>query len=319
MSVAGSRRGVALVAALTLLTVLGIVVAATVAISVTSQRGVHAGQSGATALAAAEFAVETVLGDPSRYSLSALALGQPARVTVPVVETSIVAANVVITRLPNGILWLVGDAALAGPDSAERRVNLVAEFPRVGPLPVAGVEARGDVGLAADVNIGADTTGEAECAARSATPRITIAPGASAAAAPGVAVEVSGVAADSNSYFLMAWQRTLLSGSPSSFRRVSGDTTIAGGVFDGILLVDGALTVTGAWAVNGMVVAAGPIRALAGGLTVTGALLSAYAGSGRAIDVSGATIRFAPCVVAAALRRVSSPRPVRERAWAELY
>jgi hypothetical protein len=128
-----------------------------------------------------------------------------------------------------------------------------------------------------------------------------------------------GVAADSNSYFLTRWQRAMLSSTAVGVRRVSGDTTIAGGVFDGILLVDGAVTVAGPWIVTGMVAAGGPIRALAGGLNVTGALLSAYAGPGRAIDLSGAAIRFAPCVVAAALRRVSSPRLVRERSWAELY
>lgn len=318
MSIVRSRRGVALVAALTLLTLLGIFVAATVALSVASQRGVRAGQAGATALAAAEFAVATVLGDPIGYSLATLRLGQPARFTVSAPETSTIGANVTVMRLQNGVLWLVADAAIGGPDSAERRVNIVAEFPRVGPLPVSGIEARGDVALAADVSIGADTSGDVDCAARNTASRISVAPGASATVAPGIAVDVSAAAADSNSYFLTTWQRSVLSSGAVVIPRVSGDTTIVGGVFDGILVVDGAVTVTGPWIVNGMVVASGPIRASAG-LMVTGALLSAYAGPGRAIDLAGATIRFAPCIVAAALRRVSSPRPVRERAWAELY
>lgn len=319
MSAAGRRSGVAMVAALTVLALLGVVVAATVATAVTSQRTIRAGQGAATALAAAEFAVATVLDDPSRYSLSTLVLGQPTHFAVSVQEPSTILADVAVTRLPDGILWFVGDAAIAGPDSARRRVNLVAEFPRVGPLPAAGVVARGDVALAADVSIGADTTGDADCAARGAAPRITVAPGVSATTGPGVAVEVSSVAADSNSYFLTTWQRAILSNGAPGVRRVSGDTTITGGVFGGILLVDGAVTVTGAWIVDGLVVAAGPIRAPSAGLSVSGALMSAYAGPGRAIDLTGATIRFAPCVVAAVLRRVSSPRPVRERAWAELY
>ena len=318
MNTGGRRSGVAMVAALTLLTLLGIIVAATVATAVTAQRAVRDEQGASTALAAAEFAVETVLGDPDRYSLATLALGQPARFAVSVPETSAIVADVAVTRLPDGILWLVGEAAIAGPDSARRRVNLVAEFPRAGPLPSAGVQAQGDVALAADVTIGVDTTGDADCAARGAAPWITVAPGASATTAPGVAIEVSSVAADSNSYFLTTWQRAMLSNGVAGVRRVSGDTTIAGGAFDGILFVDGAVTVTGAWVVDGMVVAAGPIRASAG-LSVTGALLSAYSGPGRAVDLAGATIRYAPCVIAAALRRVSSPRPVRERAWAELY
>ena len=305
-------------AALTLLTLLGIVVAATVATSVSSQRGVRAGHGAATAMAAAEFAVATVLADPTGYSLSTLALGQAAHFTVRVPETSAIDAGVTVTRLPNGVLWLVADAAIAGRDSAERRVNIVAEFPRVGPLPVAGIEARGDVALAADVSIGADTSGDVDCAARGVASRISIAPGSSATVAPEITVDISGAAADSNAYLLTTWQRTLLSSGAVIIRRVSGDTTIAGGVFDGILLVDGAVTVTGPWIVSGMVVATGPIRASAG-LRVTGALLSAYAGPGRAIDLAGAAIRFAPCIVAAALRRVSSPRLVRERAWAELY
>ena len=59
----------------------------------------------------------------------------------------------------------------------------------------------------------------------------------------------------------------------------------------------------------------------AGGLTVTGALMSfaAPTDGAAAIDLAGATIRYAGCTVARAFRVAFPPRPVRDRSWAELF
>ena len=312
------RNGVALVGALALLTVSGIVVAAIVASSLTAQRAMRLGRSGETAMASAEYAVSSVLAEASTYQLARLPLGVAKRFDVAVEETSEIYVEVEVTRLPRGVLWLVGDALVAGLDSGERRINLIAQFPDLGPLPPSAVESRGDVSLAADVAISTDTTGDAECAARPGAPDVVTPAGATVVAAPGVRAETRGAAADSDSYLLNPRQRPILA-SGSNVAHAVGDTTITGGTFDGILLVDGALTITGPLAVTGLVVATGPIRTSGGRLSVTGALLSAYTGPGRAIDLAASSLRYAPCVAATVLRAAATPRRARDRAWAELY
>jgi len=317
MSVRRSRRGIALVAALTLLTLSGIVVAALVASSVTAQRAMRLGRSGATALASAEYALSTVLADPSTYQLATLPLGAARRLDIVVSQTS--TAHVAVTRLRHGILWLVADAGVAGIDSGERRINVIAQFPNIGPLPVAAIESRGDVVLAGDVTISTDTVGDVDCVAHGAAGLVVLAPGATADVPAAVHAETRAVAADSNSYFLMAPQRSMLA-TAAGVTHVIGDTTISGGSFDGMLLVDGALTIAGPFVVTGLVVATGPIRTAAGGvLNARGSIVSAHAGPGAAFDLKTATIRFDPCLVGAVLRRAAPPRRVRDRSWAELF
>ena len=312
------RRGVALVGALALLTVSGIVVAALVASSITAQRSTRLVGSDAAALASAEYAASSILAGASAYQLARLPLGVTRRFDVAVEQTSELRVDVGVTRLPHGVLWFVADAVLGGVDSTERRINLVAQFPDLGPLPAAAIESRGDVSLADDVTVTTDTTGDAECAARPGAPNVAAAEGATVAASPAVRVETRSVAADSDSYLLNPRQRSILASGPN-VAHVVGDTTIGGGTFDGILLVDGALTITGSLVVTGVVVATGPIRTSGGRLSVTGALLSAYRGPGRAIDLAGSSLRFAPCVAATVLRAAATPRRVRDRAWVELY
>lgn len=308
----------ALVAALTLITLLGIGVAALVASSVSSQRAIRLGQSGATALASADYAVWSVLGDAQALHLASIPLGVVQRFGVAVPQTAGPRVDVGVTRLPHGVLWMVADAELSGLDSGARRVNVIARFPEVAPLPAAAIESRGDVALAADVTISTDSTGEADCAAASGGPGVVIAPGVTATAPPDVRVETRAIAADSNSYLTTARQRSILD-TGVGVTHVLGDTTIGGGSFDGILIVDGALTITGPFIVTGLVVALGSVRVAGGSLILTGALLAAHSGPGRALDLASATLKFSPCVVAFRLRKSTPPRRVRERAWSELY
>jgi hypothetical protein len=102
---------------------------------------------------------------------------------------------------------------------------------------------------------------------------------------------------------------------------VLGDTTIAGGSFTGVLIVEGVITITGPFAATGLVISRGPIVATAGGLRVTGAMMS-FAGSSNAqlsMDIGPAAFRYSRCAVASVLRRAIPLRPVRERSWAELF
>jgi hypothetical protein len=102
---------------------------------------------------------------------------------------------------------------------------------------------------------------------------------------------------------------------------VHGDTTIAGGTFNGVLLVDGSLTVTGPFRATGLFIARGSIKAIAGGFSLSGAAM-AYGSPLRdttAVEIAHATIQYAPCAIANALRHAVPPRPVRQRGWAELF
>ncbi|HEY2162666.1 MAG TPA: hypothetical protein VGH04_01690, partial [Gemmatimonadaceae bacterium] len=88
MSGRRGRRGIALVGALALLTVSGIVVAALVAASITAQRSMRLVGSDAAALAGAEYGASSILAGASTYQLARLPLGVTQRFDVAVEETS---------------------------------------------------------------------------------------------------------------------------------------------------------------------------------------------------------------------------------------
>jgi hypothetical protein len=164
-----------------------------------------------------------------------------------------------------------------------------------------------------------DTSTDPE-SATSGGPTVVTAPGAIVHAVDSVAFAASVLAADSASYFLTAPQQAAI-GESGQLVRVLGDTTIAGGTFDGILIVGGRLTITGPFVAAGLIVARGPIEAITGGFALTGAIMS-YApknSSTPTIKFSGVTIRYSVCVVDRALRRSLIPRLVALRSWAELF
>jgi hypothetical protein len=149
---------------------------------------------------------------------------------------------------------------------------------------------------------------------------VVIAPAASVRAIDSVSVVTSAAAADSASYFLTASQQTALR-EGGQLVHVGGDTTIAGGTFDGILIVEGALTITGPFAATGLIVARGPVSAVTGSVSLTGAVMSdaPQESLAPAIKFSGVTIRYSLCAVDRALRRSLVPRLVAHRSWAELF
>jgi hypothetical protein len=104
MSRRGGRSGIALVGALALLTVSGIVVAALVASSITAQRSMRLGGSDAAALASAEYAASSILAGASTYQLARQPLGVTQRYDVAVEQTSELRVDVGVTRLPHGVL-----------------------------------------------------------------------------------------------------------------------------------------------------------------------------------------------------------------------
>jgi len=166
-----------------------------------------------------------------------------------------------------------------------------------------------------------DSSGDADCRASTALHAV-VAPGA---AVVGDAIDSSrvarlGLAADSSTYYLAAWQRLLVDSAPNIIH-VIGDTTIAGGTLDGIFVVDGNLTILGSLTATGLIIARGTIDVALGSINLSGAMLSfATPRPGRyAIDVAAGIIRYSPCTILHAWRRSLSLRSVRHRGWAEVF
>jgi len=310
------RRGIALVAALALMTVLGLLVVGAVGSVVAAQRSTELARVDAALDAAADYGVGTVLADPRGYGLADLALGRAQSYSIPLVEGG--TAAVTATRLPGGIVWFVAALGAGGPDSGRRMINLVARFPSIEPVAPAAIVARGGVVTSDAVAFSVDTATDADCADRSPSADVIVAPGSSTSLGFGQRAAVSTVAGDSASYLLTAPQRAALdSGVPGSVVHVRGDTTIAGGAFDGVLIVDGSALVAGPFALTGLLIARDSITA-SDGLAVRGAMM-AYGSSQVGVRLSGGVIEYSPCQIARVLRRAVRPAPVRGRAWGELF
>jgi hypothetical protein len=315
----GSRRsGIALVAALALMAVIALLVAGAAAATNLTQRMSRLARTDGSLTSAADLALTTVLADWRQLALADLPLGTPTALDIPIPGAADVHAVVVVTRLPLGILWMVADVSVDA-DHGHRRVNLVAAFPSLGRRVAAAVTSRGDIQLNTGVTFAADSDSDPECATADGRP-IAVAPGAAVIGIDSSSVAISTDALDSATYFLTERQLTALRDG-GHLIRVFGDTTIAGGTFDGILIVDGALTISGPYAATGVIVARGPIDATSGGFSLTGALMSyAPTNSGApTIKFSGVTIRYSLCAVDRALRRTLVPRPVVQRSWAEVF
>jgi hypothetical protein len=226
---------------------------------------------------------------------------------------------VVATRLVNDVAWIVADVSTTGLAGGHRRINLVARWRTPGGPPPSALVSRGTVRLGGGVTFAVDSSADAECGVPSGA-NVTVAPGASVSSVDSVATAVSVRASDSSTYLVTSSQLAQLSGAPG-VTHVLGDTVIAGGSFEGILIIDGSLTITGPFRATGLVVSRGPIVAASGSLVVEGALMSfASPPNGqRAVDLASANLRYSRCTVASMLRRAVPLRPVRERSWAELF
>ena len=316
MSAKRPRRGVALVMALTLLAMLGLAIAGGMAHTLVSQRAAILSQNAAMLDAAADRALGTVLGDANAYGLATLRLGEARALDVNFADTPQLSATVEVRRLAGGVLWMVAAVSSRADTTAQRRVNLVARFPVIGSLPPAGVVVRGPVRLGDGVRFSVDTSQDSDCAAGSGAAAI-VAPGGAVRAPAGLRIDTASVAGDSATYYLTQPQLASLA-MAAGVVRVMGDTTISGGVFDGILIVDGSLTLHGTFAASGLIVVRGGIDAGDAVLTVRGALLSFNASNVSTI-LTDLSVEYSPCVVAHVMRVALSPRRVRLRSWAEFF
>jgi hypothetical protein len=201
-----------------------------------------------------------------------------------------------------------------------RRVNLIARWRLVGPIPGAPIVARGNVRLGSSVVIQVDSTGDTDCRADSLGAQVIVGTDAVVTSADTLRVRHAPTADDSSSYFLTSSQRLLLENAPGVVR-VAHDTTIAGGQFDGVLLVDGNLVIAGPLVGSGVIVTRGSIDAHDGSVAFDGTLMSfAPRDDARfAVDIGAGTVRFTVCESAHAIRRISPLRVVRARGWSEMF
>jgi len=311
------RRGMALVMALTLIALIGLAVAGGIAHTVASQRAATLSQNAAMLDAAADRVLGIVLGDAQAYGLAALRIGEARVFDVETGDTPGSSATVAATRLAGDVLWMVGTVTARTDTLAGRRVNLVARFPSAGAPPPAALVTRGTVTVGSGVRFSVDTTQEPDCASGSGA-AVIVAPGATAHVPAGTRVDTAESARDSTTFFLSQRQLALLS-SATDVVRVAGDTTINGGTFGGILIVDGSIVVRGTFVGSGLIVARGVIDASDATVTMRGALLSFAAPSSVSTIFTAGSVEYSPCVVAHVMRVALSPRVVRLRSWAELF
>ena len=160
------RRGVALVAALGLMTLLGLIIAGAFAASFSSERSSRLLYADAQLSAAADYAIHTILGDPRGFRLGEISLGHAQAYVVAIPGPAGIRTSVAVTRLPYGVLWMVADVSMTGVDQGHRRINLVARFPSLGATPEAGIVARGTVVVLSDTLPGAGEIDLSVCRCR---------------------------------------------------------------------------------------------------------------------------------------------------------
>lgn len=307
-----TRRGIALFAALSTMAVVALLVGGMVATSTIAQRSSALTHVDAELSAAADFALASAIDS----SLASLPLGIARTIDA---SSGRITSTVSATRLPRNVLWLVAESRAAGGIAARRRVNRIERWPAPG-LPEAPIVARGNVKLGPLVRFDADTAIEADCQAPTNAARVLFSSAASLVSSDSVSMRADSIASDSATFLLHATQRAFLD-SFSRVQQVRGDTTIAAGRIEGVLLIDGRLILTGSVTIRGLVIARGPIDATSARVDVAGALLSfAEPNVGHfAIQLGEAVIRHSPCLIAREWRRILPLRPVKGRSWAEIF
>lgn len=317
-----AREGIALFAALSLLALLGLLVAGSFAAIVLSSRTSRLAQVDARLDAAAEYALWAPVTDWAAWDLAGLRVGATRSRLVPIPTASDVRAIVSATRLPRGVLWVVADARSIMGEEAHRRLNLLLRLPPSEPLPEAAIVARGDVRLGPRVRIDVDSAQIRECASLpsagvalvdGATLTVTNDPGA-----PVITSVASIAAGDSSMYRLRGIGWSALAGG-AGVSIAPGDLTLPAGSGSGVLLVAGRLTITGPFDFSGLIVTRNGVQA-SGGVTINGALLSFQpAGPPASVDLTDVALVYAPCTVRSALESIFPPTRAGQRSWADLF
>jgi len=99
----------------------------------------------------------------------------------------------------------------------------------------------------------------------------------------------------------------------------AGNLHLAGGVGQGVLLVDGSLTISGGARFAGVVIARGSVQGTGAGGRIEGAVLVAANGGATSSLLGPLTIVHSRCVVSAVERAAERAFPIPYRSWADVY
>lgn len=97
------------------------------------------------------------------------------------------------------------------------------------------------------------------------------------------------------------------------------DLTIAGGIGQGVLVVDGDLTLVGGFHYRGIIIVLGRFNSIGIGSRVEGAVIVANTNLGDQILEGTTVIQYSSCVVGSALAGSGRGTLLRERSWLDMY
>jgi hypothetical protein len=100
---------------------------------------------------------------------------------------------------------------------------------------------------------------------------------------------------------------------------VLGDIHITGTQGQGILLVDGDLYVSGGFTFTGAVIVRGSLKTTGTGAHISGAVMAANVDLEDDIVTGNTSIRYSSCALAAVMNGSAYLKPVKQRAWVDLY
>src|SRR4051812_2242025 len=189
------RHGIALFAAVGIMTIVALLVAGAVASARLAQHSWSLEHADLLLDTEADRALGSVLSDARDRGLDSLPLDVATNALHSVDGAAV--TDVSATRLPNGLLWLVADARLQPDGAGHRRFNLIARWRVPSFRTVAGVVSRGDVRATPVTSFSRDTTGDADCRATGDAPDVALADGARATGVGAGRVEAVPTANDS--------------------------------------------------------------------------------------------------------------------------
>jgi hypothetical protein len=340
-----SRRGTALVAALQFLAVLSLMVAGSLFVVRGSRRAsdllLH--DARLTGAADAVLARELARWDGARRARQRVGSRDPGAVSGEI--GAALHTTVAIVRLSRRLFRIAAEVSLGDAGEERRRVALLVRLHGAPPRSEgAAIVSRGDVAIDGSARVLGDTSG---CATSdSASPRVIVGTSATVALndprAPDDTVGWvrAGWAADIGEYapfgngswsdavkhadrsFGASETVTLEQAPNQRVAHASGDLTVEGGAWRGVLLVEGRLRVTGAAYFEGIVIARGGIELDADGVEVNGALMSAADASGvsptSVVIRRTVTVRASSCAVEYAFAAAARVRRVSGNAWSEM-
>src|SRR5579862_7735678 len=178
------RTGVALLAALTLLSLLSLLTAGVFAAAVAARREGSTAKADALVMSDAEYAMASVQSEWSTSDLAQLAVGQ-TELQIMDGPSGAAVDTISVTRLPLDLYWLVAESVASNPERAQRRLNVILRLPVLRPMPAAALTSAGNVDIGPSVSFDQDTARLNGAPCGTATLDVVLGPGAAVVVQPG--------------------------------------------------------------------------------------------------------------------------------------